>query len=349
MTSSVVIATYNGQRFILEQLESIISQTVLPTEIIISDDGSTDNTKNIINAFIADHYDLPVSIMLITNDSGEHGVVSNFENAVKHATGEYIFFCDQDDIWLESKVERMIHVLQQTQAKVAFHNARILKEENGTFSLTDDSVMAEYSFDESGVYIIDGPQGVFGSLYYRVIPGMCICVKRSYLLSIMPFSRGALHDGWILFCAHADDSLVAVREELCFYRIHSSNTVGVKKYRTKRSLKKRVQSFDQEGKKSIINQYVWFSDVTDYLNGRFSDERINKMVNFYVGSRIRILSEMKLPATVHLLTYYRAGAYRKEGPIVLLHDLFFLWRYTRTERKQFLMKKEEGTRHKTDE
>ena len=90
MKTSVVIATYNGSRFITEQLESIIHQTVLPSEIVISDDGSTDSTIELIQSFRERIKDLPIQVKLIKNDS-DHGVLGNFQNAAIHANGDYIF------------------------------------------------------------------------------------------------------------------------------------------------------------------------------------------------------------------------------------------------------------------
>lgn len=93
---SVCMATYNGEEYIKEQLESILCQLGEMDEIIISDDGSTDNTLNIIESY----NDSRIKIHINT---GKHGFVYNFENALQKAKGEYIFLSDQDDIWLPEK------------------------------------------------------------------------------------------------------------------------------------------------------------------------------------------------------------------------------------------------------
>ena len=96
MSISVCIATYNGGAFIKDQIYSILLQLSQNDEIIISDDGSRDSTLNILFSFND-------SRIKIYKNGGKHGVVSNFENAIKHATGDYIFLCDQDDVWMPGK------------------------------------------------------------------------------------------------------------------------------------------------------------------------------------------------------------------------------------------------------
>ena len=93
MKIGVLIATYNGEKFIKEQLDSIINQTVRVDEIIISDDGSTDGTLEIVLEYI-NKYD-KIGIKLV-NNTVQHGVAYNFENAFRNSTADFLFFCDQD-------------------------------------------------------------------------------------------------------------------------------------------------------------------------------------------------------------------------------------------------------------
>ena len=92
------MATYNGEQFILEQLESIVNQSVLPNEIVISDDGSSDKTVSIVNQFMQEHKNDGIDIRLIKNQKGKRGVLGIFENAIINTTGDIIFLSDQDDI-----------------------------------------------------------------------------------------------------------------------------------------------------------------------------------------------------------------------------------------------------------
>ena len=103
---SVCMATYNGARYLREQIDSILAQLSIDDELIISDDGSTDDTFNIIGG-----YDDP-RIRLLRN-RGKHGFSSNFGNALFHAKGEYVFLSDQDDVWIAGKYADVLAKLQQ--------------------------------------------------------------------------------------------------------------------------------------------------------------------------------------------------------------------------------------------
>ena len=106
---SVALATYNGSRYITEQLDSILSQTMYVDEIIICDDKSSDDTVKIINQYIKEK-NLSDVISLHVNERNL-GYASNFMKAVKMTAGDYIFFCDQDDIWTKQRVQQMVDIM----------------------------------------------------------------------------------------------------------------------------------------------------------------------------------------------------------------------------------------------
>ena len=338
MKTSVVIATYNGSRFIQEQLDSIINQTVLPDEIVISDDGSTDSTVKLVQSYIQQHIDLKIHFRLVLNDLDNHGVLGNFQNAFDHSNGEYVFFCDQDDVWLPNKMERLTDILDSCDEKVVIHDAQVLKEdEDGSFHLIDRHLMSNYPFDSNGLYKIKGSAEVWLAFYTCAIQGMCICAKRDYLLSISPFSKGLGHDYWILFCAAADDTLLAIKDDMAYYRIHSNNTAGLSELKKERSLIEKTKSFDKRGKESILKQYLWYMDTSAYLRDRkILDDRVRQLITFFTDKRISAISKDKVNAISDLVEAYREGAYDIDGFIIFLHDIVFVLMYSQKWRKRYV-------------
>ena len=202
MKISVCIATYNGEKYIKEQLTSILSQLNQEDEIIISDDGSKDNTIRIIKSF----NDKRIKIV---QNTGKHGVVPNFENALKYASGDYIFFSDQDDIWASNKVKRCIEVLQNHD--LVIHNSLIM---DGKGNVSDIDF---FSLRKSR-------KGYWRNLYKNSYVGSCMAFKKELLPFILPFPKHILwHDMWIGLMAEKKGHTTFIPDKLIFYRRHGNN------------------------------------------------------------------------------------------------------------------------------
>lgn len=145
MKISVVTASYNGAKHIAEQLESIKHQSILPHEIVISDDGSTDNTASIVEEFAKNTPEINV---VFVHNSSPHGVDRNFENALRHAAGDIIFLCDQDDVWLPERIERMLTAFDGNTPSATFCDSMITDEKLSPLGFTHIKSRGFGSFDE---------------------------------------------------------------------------------------------------------------------------------------------------------------------------------------------------------
>ena len=202
---SVCIATYNGALYIKEQLNSILPQLSDNDEIIISDDHSTDDTLQIIRSI----NDKRIKIFI---NQGEKGYTPNFENALQKALGEYIFLCDQDDIWMENKVSYCINELQSYDFIVS--DAVII---NSDGQATKDSF-----YKERIVY-----KSLIGNIYKFGYLGCCMAFKRNILEKVLPFPHNhqyCTHDNWIFLIAKSFYKSTISNEQLIKYRRHSTNS-----------------------------------------------------------------------------------------------------------------------------
>jgi glycosyltransferase involved in cell wall biosynthesis len=241
---SIVMATYNGGSYIAAQLESIRRQTLTPHEMIVSDDGSSDDTLRIVSAF-AERVDFPVRVHLNTK---RLGYAENFLTAAKHAEGAYVAFCDQDDEWHPQKLERCVTALETEDALLCAHTATLI--------------------DSASNYIGYFPQGiVHGEVLsplalppWEVFFGFTQVFRRDLLDLISTDLRGIdshtlqtdlAHDRWIYFLALSLGKTVTLACPLAAYRQHGNNAFGGLK---KNILKRLHGKFN--GSAHILRQYM---------------------------------------------------------------------------------------------
>ncbi len=224
MKVTVALCTYNGEKYLIEQLDSIFNQTCAIDEVIICDDGSTDKTIEIITQYQI-HY--PSIIHLVKN--GENlGYAKNFEKALSLATGDMIFLSDQDDKWLPNKVERFKEIFD-TQPKIdgIFCDAFVMNEngEPSGYSIWE-SIAFKHRIDlqESNELLYD-----YILKTYNVATGCCIALRSKALHPLLPFNFTycGIHDEYLALALSAKNSFFALNECLGYYRAHQNQNVGV--------------------------------------------------------------------------------------------------------------------------
>lgn len=219
MFLSVCVTTYNGERYLKQQLQSIILQVCYyDSEIIISDDGSSDSTKDIIRDLNEE------KIKLI--DGPKDGLVKNFENALSLAKGDIIFLSDQDDIWLPNKVADCLKYLE--------HNDLVV-----TDAIVVDE--AENVIHESFFNSRSSSKGVAKNIYKNSYLGCCLAFNRKILEASLPFpSKVAMHDWWIGLIANAIGNVCFIDRKHLLYRRHELNASSTSNKSTA-SLPKKIE------------------------------------------------------------------------------------------------------------
>ena len=197
---SVVLAACQGERFIGEQLDSILSQLAPEDEVVVSDDASTDGTLQII----AQRND--TRIRVLTNDT-RVGYAANFQRAIDHSRGDRVFFSDQDDVWLPDKVTTL-EAAMRTSACVA-SDATVVDERLNALHRSYFEFHGTRHFSPLSVYL--KPPFI----------GATLACHREYLQSLLPFPAGVPHDFWLTFNAVCDGKLAVIRTPLILYRRHA--------------------------------------------------------------------------------------------------------------------------------
>ncbi len=225
---SVAIATYNGEKFIEEQLYSILNQTQPPDEIIISDDGSTDSTREIAEKVLSGG---GIKFRVIRN-TGKRGVNGNFENAIKNCTGDLIFLSDQDDVWEKERIETALKMLssEENDRKSFFFSDAVITDEN--LSPTGRTIWGINGFDEKErKKFRESPEYQFFALVKRnFIPGMTMAFWRESAGIFLPFPDEWHHDHWMAVILSAIGYKGLFSEKpLVLYRQHSQQATGVRR------------------------------------------------------------------------------------------------------------------------
>ncbi|PML13667.1 alpha-L-Rha alpha-1,3-L-rhamnosyltransferase [Vibrio breoganii] len=200
---SVCMASFNGERYIEDQIRSVIKQLSSSDELIISDDGSTDNTKKIISELAL--CDARIKIL----DGPRLGLQKNFENALKHSIGDLIFLCDQDDVWKEDKVKLMVNELNDFDLVVSDCN---IVDQNM-------NVLHNSFFKVNG-----SGHGLLRNIAKNSYLGCCMAFNRKILDRSLPFPDDIpMHDWWIGLVAQAIGKVKLYDIALINYRRHGSN------------------------------------------------------------------------------------------------------------------------------
>ncbi len=214
---SVALATFNGERFVREQLDSIARQTVLPHELVVCDDGSTDRTVEIVRAFARES---PFPVRLHENER-RLGFAENFLRAARLCTGELIGFCDQDDVWLERKLERCVGEFEDPSVSLVSHSATVVDAELGSPRWWP-VIRSRRTITAGGdpwVHI-PGFAEVFSAGLLAVIDS-----------SRRPRSRHTVHamahDEWIYFLGQVFGTVVVLPDRLVLHREHQGSIAGV--------------------------------------------------------------------------------------------------------------------------
>lgn len=224
---SIIVCTYNGEQFLEEQLESVIHQTYPNLEIIISDDNSTDGTKSILKKYEG------ISNIKINYNEKNIGFIKNFELAVTIACGNYIAFCDQDDVWLPKKIEKLLAAI--SSYSLVYSDSMLIDEAGKPLhkKLSNFRKMKSTITDSKGF------------AFFNVVSGHTMMIKKELLNYVLPLPNIYYHDWWIALHAANLKGIIYLDETLTLYRQHDKTITKtlITKKDASRKLQKRYQDY----------------------------------------------------------------------------------------------------------
>jgi len=220
---SVAMATYNGEKYIEQQIKSILDQTMQIDELVISDDGSIDKTISLIESI----KDKRIKII----KGPQNGVKKNFQNAIENTTGDIIFLADQDDVWEKDKVEEILKVFEKDEnITLVVHNAKIVDE-----NLNQISPYTTFKWRNS-------KNGIVKNIIKNSYVGCCMAFKRKIIKYILPIPNNIeMHDQWIgIINEKKLGKSIFITDTLIKYRRHGKNESSMRHHSLSKMIKNRI-------------------------------------------------------------------------------------------------------------
>lgn len=219
-----MLCTYNGQRYLQQQLDSLLAQSRLPGKIVALDDGSTDRTWEILRAFVEQARGRGITVEAQRNPSNV-GYVRNFEMALQRAGTSMIFVCDQDDVWHPDKLAVILERFAADPDLLMLHSdARLVDAHLGDLGC---SLFDALELGPDELQRVHDGYGFDVLLRRCIVTGATMAFRSDLLAAAVPFGDGWIHDEWLAIVASAIGKIDVVERPMIDYRQHDANQRGM--------------------------------------------------------------------------------------------------------------------------
>lgn len=285
MILSIACALYNGETYILEQLESLQAQTRQADEVILFDDHSTDNTYELVKQYIHDHNQTNWHLF---QQPVNKGYIKNFHDALQACHGDIIFLCDQDDIWDHKKLEIYVDYFQTHPTIACLNSAYYIKHMGQTETNLSTQALTEANLTFQSI------------LYHNIAMGCTMAIKKDLVsLYLKNTSCIAPHDWELNTLAASRNSLAYLDQPLITYRIHDDNTTGID---TMNGQKKITESSREKNATTIyalsqgLSTYSFHSEQSTFLQSyqNFARLRYELLHNKKISNWFRLMKYHKI-------------------------------------------------------
>ena len=337
MKVSIALCTYNGEKFLTEQLESFLKQKRLPDEVIVCDDRSTDASIKLIEKF-SHNASFPVRVYVNEKNLGS---LKNFERAISLCSGDLIFLSDQDDVWLPEKIKTVASEFERNnKLGLVFTNAELVDEDLRSLN----STLWDYSFPKDKQFRANQGKLFEVLLHQNVVTGATIAFRACYRDQFSPIPTDipyVIHDAWIALVIAANAEVGMLSESLIKYRQHSNQQLGLeikpKNYPKRNDEVRELIAFRQNEQirlnkmSHLIKTFPPFKSKQYLLEEGFiktlrnhKNEDVEKSLHFTVRKNLPV---KKLPRVALIIREIRTGRYDRfsKGSLSALKDLFKHW------------------------
>lgn len=220
---SIALCTYNGAKFLSEQLESFLTQTRLPDELVVCDDFSSDQSVRIVEDFARK---APFAVKIFRNEKNL-GVIKNFEKAISLCTGEIIFLSDQDDFWMPNKIALVLEQFDKSEdIGMVFSNTELVDEQLEHIGL----YLSDVTFTDKMRRLDSSDKFAEELLKRNYITGATLAFRSHFREKLLPFPENIpemIHDAWIAFVIYVSAQYSYIKTPLVKYRQHSRQQIGL--------------------------------------------------------------------------------------------------------------------------
>lgn len=222
----ILMATYNGEKFLSEQIDSIIYQSYRNIRLLIHDDGSIDRTLYIVKKYQKQY---PDKVFLIEDGIKCGGAKENFAHLMRFAKANYIMFSDQDDVWIEDKIEITLKKMLECERRFGKNTPIIIHTD---LKVVDTNLKTLSKFFWDYCKINPYNNSLRHLLLLNTVTGCASMINRALLINSMPVPKDAMvHDWWVaLVCTYLNGHIEPLPKQTVLYRQHRANTIGAKEF-----------------------------------------------------------------------------------------------------------------------
>lgn len=302
MRVSVIMTTFNGENYIVTQLNSLLGQTRQADEVLIYDDGSEDHTVEIIRKFI--NTNNLINWKLTINQVNK-GWRRNFFDGICEASGDIVFPCDQDDMWMAEKIEIMENIMASNEKiDLLVSNYRIQNS-------TGDKICPNTNDKE--IKLIPQSDNIFSVPY----PGCTFCIRKELIANSQKYWKESFpHDAFFWRCALIKGSLFCVNQDLIMWRIHNDSTFSAEKLENK-SIEKKI-AWLKYGEDTLNALYAYLVEI-DNKYQKLGKEILDRNLQ-WINLRKDLFQKKKIIAWIELRKYMNIYPQKKQ----YIFDLFYV-------------------------